>query len=90
ILCETCPCCNGCGYVKTIETVTYEVIREVMREAAQFKPSQIMVICSHEINDYLSDDEPDILADLEETLKIPVKLKTDHYYSREQYDIALY
>ncbi len=90
ILCETCPACEGRGFVKTIETVALEVIREVMREAAQFKPQRIMIICSHEINDYLSDDEPDILADLEETLAIPVTLKTDHYYSREHYDIALY
>lgn len=90
ILCETCPSCEGRGYVKTIETVSFEVTREVMREAAQFKPQRIMVICSHEINDYLSDDQPNILADLEETLGIPIMLKTDHYYSREQYDIALY
>ncbi len=90
ILCETCPACDGRGFVKTIESVAFEVTREVMREAAQFKPERILVICSHEINDFLSDDQPYVLADLEETLHIPIQLKTDHYYSREQYDIALY
>lgn len=89
ILCEVCPACDGRGYVKTIETVAFEVTREVMREAAQFKPERILVICSHEISDFLSDDQPNVLADLEETLHIPIQLKTDHYYSREQYDIAL-
>lgn len=90
ILCETCPACEGRGYIKTIETVAYEVMREVLREAAQFKPASMMIICSHEINDYLSDDEPDVLADLEETLGIPLTLKTDYYYGRDQYDIALF
>ncbi len=90
ILCETCPACDGRGFVKTIETVAYEITREIVREAAQFNPKQMMLICSHELNDYLSDDEPDIMADLEENLRIPITLKTDHYYSREQYDIALY
>ncbi|PID65614.1 MAG: ribonuclease G [Gammaproteobacteria bacterium] len=90
ILCEMCPVCDGGGYVKTIETVAFEITREVMREAAQFKPERILVICSHEINDFLSDDQPNVLADLEETLHLPIQLKTDHYYSREQYDIALY
>ncbi|MBS9778083.1 MAG: ribonuclease G [Gammaproteobacteria bacterium] len=90
ILCETCPSCQGRGYVKTIETIAFEVAREVMREAAQFKPECIMVICSHEVNDFLSDDQPNVLADLEENLGIPLMLKTDTYYSREQYDIALY
>ena len=90
ILCETCPSCDGRGYVKTIETIALEVTREVMREAAQFKPQRIMVICAHEIDDYLSDEQPNILADLEETLNIPITLKNDHAYSREQYDIAIY
>ncbi len=90
ILCEMCPTCEGRGYVKTIETVAYEVMREVLREAAQFKPERMMIICSHEVNDYLSDDEPDLLADLEETLGVPLTLKTDYYYGRDQYDIALY
>ncbi len=90
ILCETCPSCDGRGYVKTVETIAFEVAREVMREAAQFRPERIMVICSSEINDFLSDEQPNIFADLEETLAIPLTLKTDACYSREQYDIALY
>lgn len=89
-LCNTCPTCNGKGYVKSTETVAYEITREVMREAAQFKPQRIMVICAREVVLYLSDDDPDLLADLEEMLKIPVSLKADEHYLREQYDIALY
>ncbi|MPV86063.1 Rne/Rng family ribonuclease [Ostreibacterium oceani] len=90
ILCETCPACHGRGYVKTIETVANEVIREVIRESVQFKPQRIKIICAHEINYYLSEEAPDILADVEETLKIPITTKVDEYYAREQYDIAVY
>lgn len=90
ILCESCPMCDGRGYVKTIETVANEVIREAIREAAQFRPKEMLVICSHEVKDYLSDDVPDILADLEESLGIPIQIKSDYYYGREYFDIALF
>lgn len=90
ILCESCPLCEGRGYVKTTETVANEVIREAVRESAQFQPKKMLVICSHEVKDYLSDEAPDILADLEESLGIPVQIKSDYYYSREHFDIALF
>jgi len=90
ILCECCPTCGGRGKIKTIETIAYEIMRDVMREVAMFKPQDVMIICAHEMNDYLGDDEPDILADLADNLQLPIRLKTDSYYSREQYDIALY
>ena len=34
LLCQACPTCEGRGFVKTAETVCYEVFREIMRQAA--------------------------------------------------------
>ncbi|MDP1956729.1 MAG: ribonuclease G, partial [Rhodocyclaceae bacterium] len=36
ILCEPCPTCGGRGIVKTAQTVAYEILRELLREARQF------------------------------------------------------
>ncbi|MCP5575854.1 ribonuclease E/G, partial [Klebsiella pneumoniae] len=33
LLCESCPTCQGRGYVKTAETVCYEIFREILRYA---------------------------------------------------------
>ncbi len=88
ILCEHCPTCSGRGYIKTVESVVYEVIREMYREVAQFHPKGVILIASHEVGQFL-EDYPDLLADITETLKVPVKIQIDSYYNREHYDIAL-
>ena len=31
LLCESCPTCQGRGFVKTAETVCYEIFREILR-----------------------------------------------------------
>lgn len=90
VLCESCVQCGGRGYVKTAETVVYELIREIMREANQYKPSEITVIASDEVIEYMTNDAIDILADLEENLMIPIKLRSDPYYDREHYDIGVF
>jgi ribonuclease G len=33
VLCEPCPTCQGRGEVKTAQTVCYEILREILREA---------------------------------------------------------
>src|SRR5256885_7112440 len=33
MLCESCPVCQGKGHVKTVRSVCYEVLREILREA---------------------------------------------------------
>ncbi len=31
VLCNECPTCHGRGTVKTVETVCYEIMREIVR-----------------------------------------------------------
>ncbi|MDR3324198.1 MAG: ribonuclease G, partial [Zoogloeaceae bacterium] len=33
VLCETCPTCGGRGEIKTVRTVAYEILRELLRES---------------------------------------------------------
>ena len=37
LLCQPCPTCEGRGFVKTAETVCYEVFREIVRQAASVR-----------------------------------------------------
>ena len=44
IVCEACPICIGKGYLKTAQTVCYEIFREILREVRQFDAKEIVGI----------------------------------------------
>ncbi len=37
VLCEPCPVCAGRGELKTAQTMCYQILRELLREARQFE-----------------------------------------------------
>ncbi len=88
ILCEACPVCNGKGTVKTVETVAFEIFREVIREARQFDTEKLLVLTSKDVGDYLMDEESSSIAELEEFMKRTIQLQIDSEYTQEQYDVV--
>ncbi len=88
ILCEPCPVCNGKGTVKTVETVAFEIFREIIREARQFDTKKLLVLTSSKVGDYLMDEETSSIAELEEFMKRTIQLQIDNEYSQEQYDVV--
>jgi ribonuclease G len=89
VLCESCSSCDGRGFVKTPETVCYEVFRELMREARQYDARQFLVLASQEVVDLLVDEESTSLAELEAFIGIPIKFQAESLYAQEQYDVVL-
>ncbi len=64
-LCAPCPACEGRGFVKTPETVCYEIFREVLRQAGQFDFQQLMVLAHSDVIERLLDEESAALGELE-------------------------
>jgi ribonuclease G len=89
VMCETCPICNGRGTVKTIETVCYEILREILREDRQYKAQAYTIVAAQKVVDLMLDEEASSLADLQEFIDRPISLQADPYYQQQQYDIAL-
>jgi ribonuclease G len=89
LLCHSCPTCEGRGFVKTAETVCYEVFREIMRQARQFECQQLMVLAHQDVIERLLDEESAALGELEIALGKPIRLQTEALYSVEQYDVVL-
>jgi ribonuclease G len=89
ILCEPCPVCDGKGSVKTARTVTYDILREILREARQFNPREFRVIASPDVIDVLLDEESQHLAGLSDFIGKPISLQAEGAMSQEQYDIVL-
>jgi len=89
MLCEPCPVCDGKGSVKTARTVTYDILREILREARQFNPREFRVIASPDVIDILLDEESQHLAGLSDFIGKPISLQAEGAMTQEQYDIVL-
>lgn len=88
ILCESCLTCNGRGYIKTAETVCFELFREIMREARQYETNELLVLASQPVVDLLLDEESTSLAELEDYIGKTIKLQVESLYSQEQFDVV--
>ena len=89
MLCEPCPICEGRGFIKTAETVCYEIFREIVRQHRQFEFQELMVMAHQDVVERLLDEESASLAELEEFTGKPIRLQTDAMYSQEQFDVVL-
>ncbi|MGO8976059.1 MAG: ribonuclease G [Steroidobacteraceae bacterium] len=89
VLCRACPTCEGRGFVKTAETVCYEVFREIMRQARQFECQQLMVLAHQDVIERLLDEESASLGELELIIGKSIRLQTEALYSFDQYDVVL-
>jgi ribonuclease G len=89
VLCEPCPTCEGRGFVKSAETVCYEVFREIVRQARQFDCQQLMVLAHQDVIERLLDEESSALGELELVTGKPIRLQTEALYTVDQYDVVL-
>jgi ribonuclease G len=89
MLCSACPTCEGRGFVKTIETVCYEIFREILRQSRQFEFQELMVLAHQDVIERLLDEESAALAELEVQTGKPIRLQTEALYLQDQYDVVL-
>jgi ribonuclease G len=88
-LCQPCPNCDSRGFVKTAETVAYQIFREVLRQAQQFDFQELVVLAHQDVIELLLDEEAAALADLELATGRPIRLQAEARYAEEQFDVML-
>ncbi len=89
VLCEACPTCQGRGEVKTAQTVCYQILREIVREARQFNAREYRILASQQVIDMFLDEEALSLAQLSDFIEKPISLLVETMYNQEQYDVIL-
>ncbi|MFC0117739.1 ribonuclease G [Pseudoalteromonas xiamenensis] len=89
ILCDTCPVCSGRGSLKTVKTVCYEILREIMRVNRAYDADKFMVYASPAVSEALLNDEYHNLAELELFISKQVVVQTESLYSQEQFDVVM-
>ncbi|RZA18982.1 MAG: ribonuclease G [Lysobacteraceae bacterium] len=88
-LSEPCHECSGRGTVKTAETITYEIFREIVRAVRQFDAARLLVIASPKVVGRITDEESNAVAELEEFLGKSIRFQADTQYLQEQFDVVL-
>ncbi|WP_119718635.1 ribonuclease G [Cognatilysobacter tabacisoli] len=88
-LSEPCHECGGRGMLKTPETVTYEIFRDIVRQVRQFDAQRLLVIASAKVVARITDEESAAVAELEEFLGKSIRFQSDEQYAQEQFDVVL-
>jgi ribonuclease G len=89
VLCQTCPTCQGRGEIKTAQTICYEILREILREARQFNAKEYRILASQSVIDMFLDEESANLAQLVDFIQKPIYLQVESAYSQEIFDVVL-
>jgi len=89
ILCEPCSSCNGKGETKTLQTICYEILREIVREHRQFNPKEFRIVAAPDVIDLFLEEENQFLAMLGDFIQKPIRLQAEAGFKQEQYDIVL-
>ena len=89
VLCEPCPTCEGRGEVKTVQTMCYQILRELLREARQFNARELRLLASPAVVDLFLEEESQALAMLSDFIGKTISLQAESSYTQEQFDIVL-
>lgn len=89
ILCSECVVCSGRGNLKTVETVCYEILREIVRVNRAYDTDKFIVYASTLVSESLVNDEFHNLAELEVFIGKQIKVQTETMYNQEQFDVVM-
>jgi ribonuclease G len=87
ILCVPCPLCQKRGSIKSIETIVYEIFRELKRATQIYPWNGFLVLASEKIANCLIEEESALLADLEVQLGKSIKIRVESSFTQENYNI---
>jgi ribonuclease G len=87
-LCESCTHCEGKGFIKSKQTVAYEVMREVEREGIERDVNKILVQAHPDVIDILAIDERETLDQLERRYRKSIYLQAVADFHPEQFEVT--
>lgn len=89
ILCEPCGTCQGSGYIKRVETISYDIFREIERNVNAYEPRGYIILANQAVIDHLLDEESSAIAELESKTGSQIKLQVETFYTQDQFDVVM-
>jgi ribonuclease G len=87
-LCSPCPYCEAAGYVKSVQTVVGEILREAHKVARAIEGKEAVLRVNPEVAKVLKSSDNDYLDELEEILGRPVMVTGDLALHQEKFDLV--
>ena len=88
VMCQPCPTCHARGYIKTPESICYEIFREILRQQRQFEFGELVVLAHEDVIEMLLDEESSTLAELAELVDKTISLQTQVPNAQDQFDVV--
>ena len=85
---ESCFYCDGRGHVKTAQTVSVEILRDLLHQTSQFLAQAYTIVAAPEVAKVLSEKESGSLEDLQKLIDRPIRVRVDTTYLPHQYNIV--
>ncbi|HCM46292.1 MAG TPA: ribonuclease G [Colwellia sp.] len=89
VLCGECPLCSGRGHLKTVETVCFEILREIVRVNRAHDADKFTVYASNAVSEFIVNDEYHNLAEVEVFIGKLIKVQAEPMYNQEQFDVVM-
>jgi ribonuclease G len=87
-LSEQCPYCEGKGFVKSLTTVCYEILRAISKDISDTMSDTIRVTAHPEVAKLLYEQESEQLERIQKQHNITIQLNPDPNLFQEQYEIT--
>lgn len=88
LLHEACPYCDGTGFVKSKQSVCYEILRSIERDRHEFFGKPLVIRAHPEVIGLFYDEERTSFEYVEEDLHARIYLQPDSSLHHEEFDIA--
>lgn len=89
VLCGECPLCTGRGHLKTVETICFEILREIVRVNRAHDADKFTVYASNAVSEFIVNDEYHNLAEVEVFIGKLIKVQAEPMYNQEQFDVVM-
>ena len=86
-LCTTCPYCEGKGFVKSPDTLCYEILRTI-KKMARHGSTKIVITAHPLVAELLSDEEMLGIEDVERQYGVKVIIRADTKMHQENYEVT--
>jgi ribonuclease G len=88
-LCQPCPYCAGSGMIKNVSTVCAEIYDEIKKLAPEVKGDGALLLrVNPEVARALVKEEATVLRDLQQLVRVEVRVQGDPLLHQEQFDVV--